>query len=195
MPLKPESSPLDTASVESLLEAASSPDQPLAAGSTAALSVALAAALVESCAETMPERDAAGGLVAQAQVLKARSLALVETNRSAYGTARTALVGPSEGDYRLGQALQETLDTLNRIGGRAADTAELAAQVAGMCESSVLPDAVSAALLAASAARIASVLIEANLLSLPGHPARLAAEADLKAATSSRDAAVALFAT
>ena len=115
-----------------------------------------------------------------------RAVGLVDQNRDHYEAARQALQAriddPGYRDHRIGVAMRDTLGTLGLIAGTGADTAELAANVAEVATDELKPDAVAAAALAEAAARMAAILIGANLLSAAGGEALDAAQAELAAA-------------
>lgn len=156
-------------SLETILAAASSPEHSLASGSAAALSVALAAALAHAAADALELGDESSGYAVQAENLRLRAVSLVEQNRDRYEAARQALEArlkdPGYRDHRIGTAMRDTLETLGSIAGTGADTAELAANVAEVAIDELKPDAVAAATLAESGARVANILIGANLIS------------------------------
>jgi len=176
-------------SLATILAEASMPEHSLASGSAAAISVALAAALVCSAARALPEGIEASGYVVQAENLRMRAVELVDQNKDHYDAARKALEArksdPGYRDHRIGEAMKDTLGTLGLIAGTGADTAELAANVAEIAIDELRPDAVSAATLAESGTRVANILIEANLLSAGGGEAVEAARAELAAAEGS----------
>jgi formiminotetrahydrofolate cyclodeaminase len=185
-------------SLEAILAEASNPEDSLASGSAAALSVALAAALTCSAARSLEGGAEASGFVVQAENLRMRAVELVEQNRGHYEAARGALeerlLDPGYRDHRIGVAMKDTLDTLGLIAGTGADTAELAANVAGIATAELRPDAVSAASLAEAGVQVATILITANLLSSSGGAAQVAAEGELAAAAASSARARAVLA-
>jgi formiminotetrahydrofolate cyclodeaminase len=151
---------------------------PFGGGALAADTVALAAGLCESIArhdlEHWPE---ARGLAVQATILRARAGAAASDNQRAYATARGALAGPGhEGetgrDANLRAALMAAADTLLAVAALAADGAGLAAELAHGCDPALRADAVTAAELAAAAARSAATLVEVNLALLPNDDRR-----------------------
>ncbi len=184
-------------SLETILAEASNPEDSLASGSAAALAVALAAALTCSAARSLESSVEASGFVIQAENLRMRAVELVEQNRGHYEAARGALEDrlkdPGYRDHRIGVAMKDTLDTLGLIAGTGADTAELAANVAGIATAETRPDAVSATSLAEAGTQVATILITANLLSSSGGEAQAAAESELAAASAASGRARALL--
>lgn len=176
-------------SLEMILAEASMPEHSLSSGSAAALSVALAAALACSAARSLPDGQDSSGYVIQAENLRMRAVELVDRNRDHYEAARQALEArlkdPGYRDHRIGEAMKDTISTLGQIAGTGADAAELAANVAVVASVELKPDAVSAATLAESGARVATILIGANLLSSSGGEHLEAAEAELAQAEAS----------
>lgn len=180
-------------SLETILEETASPERAVSAGSTAAISVALAAALACATVRLLPAGADRSGLVMQAESLRIRATGLIEKNRRDYEVARVALAArqsdPGYRDHRIGEALGEALSTLGQIAGAAADTAEISAHIAALSDPALRPDAASAAVLAEAGARVALGLVEANLLSSERHEIRLEALEDLKTAASRRQQA------
>lgn len=175
--------------LKAILAAAGTPGHSFSSGSAAALSVALAAALACSVARSFEPGAEATGFAIQAENLRMRAVDLIEQNRAHYEVARQALDArlrdPGYRDYRIGQAMGDTLDTLRLIAGTGADAAELAAEVAETAPAELKPDAASAAALAESGTRVATMLIGANLLSAAGGEALAAAEGELAIAIAS----------
>ena len=91
-----------------------------------------------------------------------------------------------EGDFDIGDTLAETLDALVLLAETAADVSALAVETADRCDPARRPDALTALLLAESAARSASVLIDANLATLAGDPELTRARDLVAAVTESR---------
>lgn len=140
-----------------------------ASGSTAAVVVSLAAALVAMSAR-FSRRDwpDAGGVVAQAEALRKRAAPLAQADADAFeavlAVRRTMKSLPAgERDAALGLALSHAADVPLAIAETAADVAELAALVAEKGNPNVAADAAAAALLAEGAARAAATLVAVNL--------------------------------
>jgi formiminotetrahydrofolate cyclodeaminase len=132
-------------------------------GSSAAFACALAAALVEMSArlggvpEEGPER---------ARELRRHALELGERELTSYEPVLAALRLPAD-DPSRGQRLETTLIQASgpplAIAEAAAETAVLAAQVAGASSPSVRGDALTGAVLAEAAGAAAAALVEINL--------------------------------
>jgi formiminotetrahydrofolate cyclodeaminase len=140
-----------------------------ASGSTAAVVVMLAAALVAMSARFSRRhwQDAAG-VVAQAEALRKRASPLAQLDAEAYEAVlavRRAMRSMSEEDRdaALGRALSNAADVPLAIAEAAADVAELAALVAEKGNPNVAGDAAAAAALAEGAARAAATLVAINL--------------------------------
>ena len=180
-------------SLEMILDETASPERAVSAGATAAISVAMAAALACATARLLPAGPDSSGLVVQAESLRIRATELIEKNRRDYEVARVALAArqsdPGYRDHRIGEALGEALSTLGQITRAAADTAEISAHIASLSDPALRPDAASAAVLAEAGARVSLGLVEANLLSSERHEIRLEAVEDLRTAVSSRQRA------
>jgi formiminotetrahydrofolate cyclodeaminase len=105
----------------------------------------------------------APGIAAQAVARRTRCLELATRDAEAFESAVEAL--------ELGQSverpLRHTVDVLLELADAAADIAELAALAAERSDPLVQVDAVSAALLAESAVRVAGLLIRVNLTVIP----------------------------
>jgi methenyltetrahydrofolate cyclohydrolase len=166
------------------------------AGPAAALVTAAAAALAAMAARCSRDSwDESGGVVAQAESLRARAGKLAQEDADAlqaFLTARHAADEPRRAarDFNLGQALDRAADVPLAIAETACDVAQLAAHVADRCEGDVRADAVAAAALAHGAARAAAHLVEVNLAAAEGDP-RIARARDLvRAAGAAADEAV-----
>jgi methenyltetrahydrofolate cyclohydrolase len=161
-----------------------------AGGSAAALTLALAAAVVEMAARASgPSWEQAGGAVAQAALLRSRSVRLAELDGAAYDAALAAL--RSGGGQNLERALARAAAVPLQIAHTGADVAQLAREVAEHCEPDVGADAAVAAVLASAATRGAAGLVEVNLGTITGDPraveaAALVAQADSAAERASR---------
>jgi len=143
-------------------------------GSALAFTVAMAAAVVRMAARASAESwDAAGGIAAQADALRARAAPLAQLDADVYDRALAirdgaAALPPEKRDWEIGRAFVAAAEPPLEIARVAADVAELAREVAGAGEPRVRADAVAAATLAAAAARAAVSLVEANLTALEG---------------------------
>jgi formiminotetrahydrofolate cyclodeaminase len=138
-------------------------------GSVAALVTAMAAGLLAKVArgsvDTWPE---AAGIAAQAESLRARAAPLAQADAEQYEAALLARGQSGEGqgarqDFALGQAYAKAAEPPLQIAQAASDVAQLALTVAQNCEAALWADAVTAALLAAAAAKAAAELVAVNL--------------------------------
>lgn len=155
--------------VGNLLGRLAADDPTTAGGAAAALTVAMAAALVELVArESVTDWDEARGALAQAEALRARATPLADLNTQAYARAAGVLTssGETTGDARdeeIRDALTWTIDVLLQIGDAASDVADLASLAAECGTPNLRADAAAAAALAETSARVAADLIAANL--------------------------------
>ncbi len=165
-------------------------------GSVAALVTAFAAGLLAKVARasgaTWPE---APGIAAQAESLVARSAPLVQAAADQYEAALQARAQSGEGqaarlDLELGQAYAKAAEPPLEIARTASDVAFLALTVAQNGDLALRADAVTAALLAAAAARAAAELVAVNLTAAADDPrvleAAKAAEEAARAAEAAR---------
>lgn len=150
-----------------------------APGGGSALAFALAsAASVLAMAARVSET---GGLSAQADMLRARTVGLAQLDADAYTAAldaRDAHEGlrADRRDWEIGQAFAMAAEPPLEIARAAADVAELAAQLVQAGDLRVRADALAAAALAAAAARGAVALVSVNLTSFEGDPRVVEAE-------------------
>ena len=155
-------------------------------GSAAALTCALAAALVEMAAGFAPGEagaaDTAGrpGARARAAALRARALELAQADESSYGPVLEALALPRAQPGRreaVAAALSAAADVPFDLVGVAAEVCALADGVAGAVGRHTVGDAAVAAVLAQAACRAAALLVELNLEAAeddrPGRAAQL----------------------
>ena len=165
-------------------------------GSVAALVTAMAAGLLGKVArgsvDTWPE---AAGIAAQAESLGARAAPLAQADADQYSAALLARVESGEGqgarrDFALGQAYAKAAEPPLLIAQTAADVAVLALTVAENGDPALRADAVTAALLAAAAAKAAAELVAVNLTASADDPrvlrAAKAAEEAARAAEATR---------
>jgi formiminotetrahydrofolate cyclodeaminase len=138
-------------------------------GSAAALVTAMAAGLLAKVArgsvDTWPE---AAGIAAQAESLRARAAPLAQADAEQYEAALLARGQSGDGqdarqDFALGQAYAKAAEPPLQIAQVASDVAQLALTVAQNCDAALWADAVTAALLAAAAAKAAAELVAVNL--------------------------------
>ena len=131
-------------------------------GSSAAVALALGAALVEMSASLAGDPESAG----RAAALRAEALELAEAELSTYAPVLEAVRLPRDDPSRAGrveEALLEASRTPLAIAERAAEAAELGAAVAGASSESVRGDAVTGVLVAEAACAAAARLVEVNL--------------------------------
>jgi formiminotetrahydrofolate cyclodeaminase len=170
----PSSSFLDLSAAE-LLDALASPVTP-GGGSALAFTVAMAAAVVRMAARASKDSwDAAGGVAAQADALRARAAPLAQLDAEMYDSALAvrdgaATLSSEKRDWEIGKAFAAAAEPPLEIARIAADVAELGAEVALSGDPRVRADAVAAATLAAAAARAVVTIVQVNLTSVEGDP-------------------------
>ncbi|MDX6591405.1 MAG: Formiminotransferase-cyclodeaminase [Gaiellales bacterium] len=150
--------------MDELLTRVASADRTPAAGSAAAVTAELAAALVIKAArrsrDVWPE---AGGAIAQASALALRLRDISATLEASYETAMQSL---AEGDSdRIAAALPPAAQAALELARTSSDTAALALDTARHCDQTHHADMVVAAMLAAASAKASAHLVEINLLS------------------------------
>ena len=159
-----------------LLDELGASDPAPGSGAVAALVVAAASALLAGAARASRSSwPDAGGVVAQAALLRTRGVELAGDVAEAYARALAVLEAPSgetaeERDASIAQALSHAADLPLEIVQTAGDAASLGALVSERGEPSTHGDAAAAALLAAGAARAAASLVQINLTAVPGDP-------------------------
>jgi formiminotetrahydrofolate cyclodeaminase len=160
-------------------------------GSALAVAVANAAAVLTMAARVSD----AGGLVAQAEALRARSAPLAQVDAETYEQAlvvRDAAsdLRPEQRDWEIGKAFARAVEPPLEIARVAVDVAELAAELALTGAPEIRADAVAAAALAAGAARGCVAMVEVNLTTVDGDPrvAEVSRLADAAAAAVARAA-------
>jgi formiminotetrahydrofolate cyclodeaminase len=147
-----------------------------AGGSAAAITVAMAAGLVAMVARASEGHwEEAGGVVGQAETLRARVAPLARADAEAYLDALSTLRGRGllEERYRdqqLRAALDRAAEIPLRIAEAGADLASLAALLVENGNPEVRADAAVAAVLAAGGTRAAAKLVAVNLSALEGDP-------------------------
>ena len=158
-------------------------------GSSAAVALALGAALVEMSASLAGDSKSA----ARAAALRAQGLELAEAELSSYAPVLEAVRLPRDDPSRAAQledALLEASRTPLGIAERAAEAAELGASVAAGSSTSVRGDAVTGTVLAEAACAAAAGLVEVNLARQSSAPElERAREAAERAARARADAA------
>jgi formiminotetrahydrofolate cyclodeaminase len=158
-------------------------------GSAAALTAAMAAALVGMAARISAEswRDAPG-VCAQTAALRVRLAGLAQADADHYGESLRMLEGaqevPSERrDRELAAALDRAAQTPLAIAETAGDVVTVAFQARERVEPKVQADVDAAAALAAAAALSAARLVEVNLSARRDDPRVAQARAAAEAAT------------
>lgn len=138
--------------------------------------------------------DEAGGVVGQAETLRARVAPLAQADAEAYTAALTALRGRGSleeryRDQKLREALDRAAEVPLRIAEAGSDLASLAALLVENGNPEVRADAAVAAVLAEGGTRAAAKLVAVNLSAMEGDPrvrhvdslAEIAAEAAARA--------------
>jgi methenyltetrahydrofolate cyclohydrolase len=175
-------------SIGELLAALGAQQGAPAGGSAAAVTIALAAAVVEMVARASgPSWPQAGGAVAQAAALRSRSVKLAELDGAAYDAAVGAL--RAGGGQDLERVLAQAAAVPLQIARAGADVAQLAREVAEHGEPDLGADAAVAAVLASAATRGAAGLVEVNLGTLAGDPRAVEAGELVAAAASAAERA------
>jgi formiminotetrahydrofolate cyclodeaminase len=158
--------------VRDLLEAIASVDPTPGGGSTAALAVAMSAALSSMVARASSDWPDAGAAIAQAEQLRKRTAPLAQRDAEVYEEALAAIRLPERAerivrDAAAGAALSRAAEVPLLIAEAGADAASLAALVADRGTPDRRGDAAAAALLAEAGARAAASLIALNLAVTP----------------------------
>jgi hypothetical protein len=166
------------------------------AGAVAALAAALAVDLAAQVALDSPEWGERGGALAQAAVIRDRSIRLAAQVEQLYGAALDGMppvpaapvTAPASGAEDLGMVLAEVAQRLLAVTENASDAAALAELAARAGAPRVRATAVAATMLATSAAEAAAHLVEVNLLVTPDDP-RVGRARELVAAAAAAAAA------
>jgi formiminotetrahydrofolate cyclodeaminase len=138
-------------------------------GSAAAVVVAMSAGLVGMVARASKGHwEEAGGVIGQAETLRARVAPLAQADADAYMHALTALRGEGEvepryRDIKLREALDRAADIPLQIAEAGCDLASLAALLVENGNPEVRADAAAAAALAEGGTRAAAKLVAVNL--------------------------------
>jgi formiminotetrahydrofolate cyclodeaminase len=177
-----------------LLERVASSDPLPGAGPTAALSCALAAALVEMVSAVTLRKQPADAAAAQARrgraaVLRARALALADEDVAAY---RDVLAVSRTRDQpghaaRLREALGAAAEPPVAIVEVAAEITRLAADAVADARGGIRGEAITAAILAEGVARAGVAIVELNLAGAPDDPRLARVRALARAARADRD--------
>jgi formiminotetrahydrofolate cyclodeaminase len=156
-------------------------------GSVAAFVTEMAASLAAMAARFAHDWDGAAGAVAQAETLRHRAAPLALEDAVAYENVLTAMRMPKELEPEvrntlIGETLSRAADVPLAIAECAATVSELAAEIAVQGNQNLRGDAAAAAILASSAARVATNLVEINLATTEGDDRRERARAFVRSA-------------
>jgi glutamate formiminotransferase/formiminotetrahydrofolate cyclodeaminase len=153
-------------------------------GSTAAIVVAMAAALVEMAARFSAAWDGAAQAATRAQALRERALPMARRDAEGYEAVLRATRRGADVDAALAEASAVPLE----LAQAGAEVAELGALVTADGKRSVRGDAAAGAVLGAAVASVAANLVAINLARTPGdeRTARAAALAASAAAAAER---------
>ena len=159
-------------SLKDLLDNFASDELAPAAGSAAAIVVAMAAGLVAKSARASPGWLEAPSAIAQAERLRRRTAPLAQSDADAYLEALAALHLPKQlesevRDMALGQVLARAAEIPLVIAEAGADVACLAAVAADRGAPEHRAEAVAAAVLAEAGTRAAAYLVATNLTITP----------------------------
>jgi formiminotetrahydrofolate cyclodeaminase len=155
------------------LDDLASEDAAPAAGSVAALLVAMAAGLCAKAARASIDWPDASAAIAQAERLRKRTAPLAQSDAEAYEEALAALHLPDQlevevRDMAIGQVLARAAEIPLVIAEAGADVACLAAEIADRGAAERRAEAVAAAVLSAAGTQVAAHLVGINLLVTPG---------------------------
>ena len=141
-------------------------------GTAAAISAAMAAALVAMVGRGSRSWADGAEVAVRATALRTRLTSLGDDDVVAFEDVLVAMRDRSgdaeQRNAALGRALVHAAEVPLQIAKAAADVAELAASVASKGAPHLRPDAVAAAALAEAAVRAATHLVEINLATIPG---------------------------
>ena len=138
-------------------------------GSTAAVVIAMAAALVEMAARFSRAWEGAEDAAVRALQLRERALPLARRDAEAYEAVLQAAKAPGAGrEAELSAALAGASVVPLELAELGSDVAELAAAVVSFGKIGLRGDAAAGAVLAAAGARIAANLVAINLAGSPG---------------------------
>lgn len=164
-------------------------------GASAAVTVALAAALSAMAARFSTEHLAdADGLAGRADGLRGEVVLLAQADAVAYGRVLDAYrtpraVGEEERRRRVREALTEAADVPLSIAGIGAEVAGISARLAKEGNPNLRGDAVTAAVLSGAGVRAATTLVEINVQAGAADDGRLSRAAELRAtAAAAQDA-------
>lgn len=159
---------LSSLSVHDFLDAMATDDAAPGGGAAAAVSVAMAAALVGMAARLSTRHlDAAGAIADQADELRRRAAPLADEDAAAYAAVLQAFQLPrDDGEarrQRIREALSQAADVPLAIADAGQHVQQLAVQLAEGGNPNLAGDAATAASLAGAATRAAAYLAELNL--------------------------------
>jgi methenyltetrahydrofolate cyclohydrolase len=181
-----------------LLERVAAPEPAPGGGSVLALVAALAAGILAMAARATGEYwEDAGGVAAQAEMLRARAAPLAQVDAETYERALAARdhhsgLDDEHRDWEIGKAFAAAAEPPLQIARVAADVAELAREVASRADQRLRPDALAAAALASAVARACAELVAVNLTATDDDPR--VREAHSHAEAAERAAAIAFAA-
>ena len=158
--------------IDGFLDDLEAPAPSSCGGTAAAISAAMAAALVAMVGRGSSSWADGAGVAAQARALRTRLTTLGADDAVAFEqvlvTMRDRSGTPEQRDFAIGKALLRAAEVPLQIGEAAADVAEVAALAAREGAPHLRPDAAAAAALAEAAVRAATHLVEINLAIVPG---------------------------
>jgi formiminotetrahydrofolate cyclodeaminase len=166
-------------------------------GSAAAVAVAMSAGLVGMVARASKDHwDEAGGVIGQAETLRARVSPLVQADAEAYVSALNALRQREQleeryRDQKLFEALDRAAEIPLQIAEAGCDLASLAALLVENGNPEVRADAAAAAVLAEAGTRAAAKLVAINLAASEGDERVRQAEALVERAAEAAHRALA----
>lgn len=183
-------------SLKDLLENLASEEPAPAAGSAAAIVVAMAAGLIAKTARVSTDWPEARSTLAQADRLRRRTAPLAQSDADAYLEALAALHLPKQlesevRDMALGQVLARAAEIPLVIAEAGADVTCLAALAADRGAPEHRAEAVAAALLAEAGTHVAAYLVATNLIVTPNDERVLRARAVAAVASNAAREAVA----
>ncbi len=163
-------------------------------GASAAVTVALAAALAAMAARFSTEHLASGdGLAVRADGLRGEVVLLARADAVAYGRVLDAQRAPRDDEEarrrKIREALTEAADVPLSVAGIGAEVAGIAARIVEGGNPNLRGDAITAGVLAGAGVRAAATLVEINVSAGGADDGRLARAAELCAtATAAQDA-------
>jgi formiminotetrahydrofolate cyclodeaminase len=158
-------------------------------GSTAAIVLSMAAALVEMAARFSRDWDGAGPAAERARTLREHTLPLAERDAAGYEPVLAAARQPERG-AELRAALTDASVVPLELAQAGAEVAELGAIVAASGNRNLRGDAAAGAVLAAAAASAAANLVAINLAASPGDDGAARAARFAAAASAAADRAL-----